>query len=62
MRRGVGVAGNGVCLLNGHTTKRVSIASVEGVEDEVVYKAGLRIRDRIVKCTWLISRKFIVSR
>jgi hypothetical protein len=39
MQRGVGVAGNVVGLLNGETTKRNSIASVEG--GGIVYKAGL---------------------
>jgi hypothetical protein len=38
MQRGVGVAGSGLCLLNGHTTKGDSIASVEGVGDGVIYK------------------------
>jgi hypothetical protein len=37
MQGGVGVTDIGVGLLNGQTTKRDSIASVEGV----VYKAGL---------------------
>jgi hypothetical protein len=41
MERGVGVAGNGVGLLNGKTTKQESIALVEGVEGGVVYKAGV---------------------
>jgi hypothetical protein len=41
MQRGVGVAGNGVGLLNAQTTKRDSIAWVEGCGGGGVYKAGL---------------------
>jgi hypothetical protein len=52
MQRGVGVAGNGVGLLNGQTTKRDSIAAVEGVE--VVYKAGVYDMG-LTKCTWVMS-------
>jgi hypothetical protein len=59
---GVGVAGNGAGLLNGQTKKRDSISSVEGVEDVVVYRAGFRIRDRVAKFTWVMSRKFLGSR
>jgi hypothetical protein len=42
MQRGVGLAGNGVGFLNGQTTKRDNIASVEGVGSSVVYKARLK--------------------
>jgi hypothetical protein len=41
MQRGVVVAGNGMSLLSGQTTKWDSIASVEGVLGGVVYKQGL---------------------
>jgi hypothetical protein len=37
----IGVAGNGLGLLNGQTAKQNSITSVEGVGNEVVDKAGL---------------------
>jgi hypothetical protein len=40
MQRGVWVAGNGIGLLHGQTTKRDSITSMEGVW--VVYKAWLK--------------------
>jgi hypothetical protein len=36
-----GVAGNGMGLLNGHTTKRYPTASVEGIGEGVVYEAGV---------------------
>jgi hypothetical protein len=42
MQREVGVGGNGVGLLNDQTTKRDSIASVEGVCSGVVHKAWLK--------------------
>jgi hypothetical protein len=48
MERGVVVSGNDVGLLNGQTTKRDSIASVEGVG--LFTKQGFRIRDRVAKC------------
>jgi hypothetical protein len=41
MERGVGVAGNDMDLLNGQSTKRDSITSLEGVGGGVVYKAGV---------------------
>jgi hypothetical protein len=37
----MGVAGNGMGLLNGQTTKRDSIALLEGVGGGIVYKAGV---------------------
>jgi hypothetical protein len=42
MERGVGVAGNGMGLLNGQTTKQDFIDLVEWLWDGVVYKARLR--------------------
>jgi hypothetical protein len=41
IERGVGVAGNGMGLLNGQTTKRDSIASVEGLGGGIVYRTLL---------------------
>jgi hypothetical protein len=49
MERGVGIAGNGVGLLNGPTTKVDSIASVEEVG--LFREQGFRIRDCVPKCT-----------
>jgi hypothetical protein len=58
MQRGVGVAGYGMGLLNCQTTKRDSIASVEGVGVELFTKQGLRIQNCFAKCMWVMSRKF----
>jgi hypothetical protein len=49
MQRGVGVAGNVVGLLNGQTTKRDSVASVEGLGAGLFTKQGFRIWDRVSK-------------
>jgi hypothetical protein len=56
MERGVGVAGHGVSLLNGQTTMRDSIASVEGLCTEQRF----RIRDQVAKYTSVMSRKFLL--
>jgi hypothetical protein len=56
MQRGVGVAGKGVDLLNDQTKKR-SIASVEGVGMRLFTKQGVRIRNSVAHCTWVMSRK-----
>jgi hypothetical protein len=37
----VGLAGNGMNLLNGQTTKQDSIALVEGLGSGFVYRAGV---------------------
>jgi hypothetical protein len=58
MQGEVGIAGNGVGALNGQTEKRDSIASVEVVGVRVFTKQGFRMRDRVVKCTLVMSRKF----
>jgi hypothetical protein len=55
----MGVAGNGMDLLNGQTAKQDSIASVEGVEVGLFTKQSFRILDRITKCTWVMSRKLL---
>jgi hypothetical protein len=55
MDRGVGVAGNGVGLLNGQTTKRDSIALEKGEGFLQSTQQGLRKGYRIVKWTWIIS-------
>jgi hypothetical protein len=41
MQRGVGIAGNGMSLLNGHTAKRDSMALLERGGGGVVYKGGV---------------------
>jgi hypothetical protein len=58
MQIGMGVA---MGLLNGQTTKQDSIVSVKEFEGGVVYRAGFRIRNRIDKCTWVMSQKFLGS-
>jgi hypothetical protein len=50
LQRGVGVGGSGVGLLNGQTTKRDSIASVEGVVVGLFTEQGFQIRS-VAKCT-----------
>jgi hypothetical protein len=55
----VGVAGNDMGLLNGQSTKRDSIASVEWLG--LFTKQGFRICDPIAKCTWVMSRKLLES-
>jgi hypothetical protein len=57
--KGVGVAGNGVGLLNGQTTNKDSIASEEwrrGCLQQT--QQGFRIGDGVIKRTWIISWKF----
>jgi hypothetical protein len=55
MDKGVGVAGNGMELLNGQTTKQDSIASVEGVG--LFTKQGFMIPDQVAKCAWVMPQK-----
>jgi hypothetical protein len=62
MQRGVGIIGNGVGLLNGQTATRNSIASTEGVGVALFTNQDFRTRDRVAKCTWVKSRKFLGSR
>jgi hypothetical protein len=54
----VEVADSGVGPLNGHTTKRDSIVSVEGLGVVLFTGQAFRIRVRVTKCTWVMSRKF----
>jgi hypothetical protein len=61
MQRGVEVTGNGVGLLNGQTTKRDSIASLEAVGVGLFTKQRFRIRDHVAKYTWVISWMFLRS-
>jgi hypothetical protein len=55
MQREVGVAGTGVGLLNGHTTKQDSIALVEGVGVGLFTNQGFKIWDHIAKYTCVMS-------
>jgi hypothetical protein len=49
---------NGMGLLNGQTTKRDSIASVQEVGVGMFKEQGFGIQDRVAKCNWVIPESF----
>jgi hypothetical protein len=54
-QRGVGVAGSGVGLLNGQTTKQDPKLRWKGWVG--LFVNTLRIRNRVAKCSWVMSRR-----